>query len=95
MVKMAKKFMTVLMRGAISIIIIPAFFYVLQTFLGGQNVLDMVSKQNATVGFIIIDLLPLTYFVMGIIWTIAPLWAKDEIPQQRYYQPPQGRGWPY
>jgi len=77
---MVSKYGEVLLRGILAIIIVPVFFYMISTLVNTTNVLNMLAGQRPIVAFIIVDLIPLSYFIIGIIWTLAPLFRKDTPP---------------
>jgi hypothetical protein len=75
---MVGKFGEVMIRGLVSIILIPVFFYMISTVVNGADVLAMLTTQRPLVGFIVVVLLPISYFLIGILWTLAPLFRKDK-----------------
>jgi hypothetical protein len=84
-VNMVGKFGEVLLRGVIAILIIPVFFYMISMLVGSAAVLAMLAGQSPLVAFIVTTCIPITYFIIGIIWTIAPLFRKDVQQNQNIY----------
>jgi hypothetical protein len=77
---MVSKFSKVLFRGILSLVLVPVLFYMYQQFISLDAIRTEIQKLDYTVVFIFINIFPLLCGVVGgILWTIAPLWHKDEV----------------
>ena len=76
--KMIGRLGRVLLRGAVTVIIVPMLFAILKGFLAQNVVLSMVAGEDKMFGFILLTAMPIVYLVCALIYTFYPLFEPEK-----------------
>lgn len=90
----AKNLGKVLIRGIMTIFVVPALYYVIKMFLNSSAILAGMGLLNPMTVFIVQVGLPVAYLIGALLYTFWPVISpQDDQPQQPgpYYRPPTNR----
>jgi hypothetical protein len=75
---MVGKLGKVLLRGIVTVLVVPLLFYILKSFIAGDLITALVATQPDIFGFVVEFAFPVGYIIGALVWTFMPVFQADK-----------------